>query len=260
MFLINLFSIDMVKVNNISFSYDGNLDVLKDISFESHNMDTIAIVGPSGCGKSTLLRLIAGVLQAQSIGVVKGSITINNLSSKDWLRKGKTGFMFQEPTLLPNLSVKENIELPLKILKKNYDTNELDDIIKTVGLTEYIDYLPNRLSGGMKTRVALARTFITKPELLLLDEPFGSLDVQRKFSLYRELELLRKSFNPQVIIVTHDINEALLLSNHILVINSKNSLAKEYIIEKPLPRVFKLDSIKELQNEYYSIQQIIMND
>ena len=250
----------MVKVNNISFSYDGNLDALQNISFESDDMNTIAIVGPSGCGKSTLLRLIAGILKIQNGGFTKGCITINNLSTNDWLRQGKTGFMFQEPALLPNLSVKENIELPLKILKKTYDSLELDKIIKTVGLTEYINYLPNKLSGGMKTRVALARTFITKPELLLLDEPFGALDVKWKFSLYQELELLRKSFNPQVIIVTHDINEALLLSNHILVINSKKSLAKEFIINKPLPRVFKLDSIKELQNEYHSIQQIIMTD
>lgn len=258
--LITLRIVMALKVKNISFSFDGEKKVLKNISFSSKNKDTIAIVGPSGCGKSTLLRLIGGILRSNKQVTVEGNISINGLNPIEWIKQGKEGFMFQEPTLLPHLTVKENIKFPLRILNNDLQNDELERIIETVGLTKYINYLPSQLSGGMKTRVALARTFITKPQLLLLDEPFGALDVKWKFSLYKELELLRESFSPQVIIVTHDIQEALLLSNQILVFDSRGTIVKEYHIKKPLPRVFESESIQDLQTEYLEIQQLIMNN
>ena len=114
----------------------------------------------------------------------------------------------------------------------------------------------------MKTRVALARTFITRPNLLLLDEPFSSLDIRWKFHLYRELETLRSTYDSTIVLVTHDIQEALLLSNHILVFGQNGRILKEFFIDQTLPRVFnaKMDSIKLLQKEFFEIQQLIMNE
>lgn len=247
-----------VCVENISFAFENNKFVLNNVSFKSNGDNTIAIVGPSGCGKSTLLRLLSGMIQKNSKYQFEGSIFIEGTNASEYVKSGKVGFMFQEPALFPNLTVKENISLPTK-LKNNKFSHNLDKIIETVGLKEFVDYLPNKLSGGMKTRVALARTFITQPQLLLLDEPFSALDVKWKFILYRELELLRQSYSPLVIIVTHDIQEALLLSNHVLVFGGDGRISEEIQIEKSLPRVFETDAIKGLQSEYLQIQDLIMN-
>lgn len=248
-----------VRVENISFAFENSKFVLNNVSFKSNGDNTIAIVGPSGCGKSTLLRLLCGMIQKNKKYQYEGEIFIEEASACEYVKLGKVGFMFQEPALFPNLTVKENISLPTK-LKGNTKSSNLDKIIETVGLMEFVDYLPNKLSGGMKTRVALARTFITQPQLLLLDEPFSALDIKWKFILYRELELLRQSYSPLVIMVTHDIQEALLLSNHVLVFGGNGSIMKEIIIEKPLPRVFETDAIKGLQPEYLQIQDLIMNN
>ncbi|WP_162200426.1 ABC transporter ATP-binding protein [Kordia jejudonensis] len=243
-----------IKVDNLNYSYTNNKPVLTDISFEYKDTKTIAIVGASGSGKSTLLRLLSG-----NITSIKRSILIDTITPKENTLNGNIGFMFQEPTLMPNLTVEENVILPLK-LKGIKDFDFANVLINKVGLTAYKAYLPSELSGGMKTRVALARTFVIKPKLILLDEPFGALDVKWKTTLYRELETLRAEFNATLLIVTHDIQEALLLSNDILVLNSNGKLLEKININKKLPRVFNDNAIFSLQDSYSKIKKLIMEN
>jgi ABC-type nitrate/sulfonate/bicarbonate transport system ATPase subunit len=249
----------ILTVDNLSFGFEPYQKVLNHITLTANATETVAIVGASGCGKSTFLRLLCGIYQQDKKHFWEGNIVVNDFSPAEYTRQGKVGFMFQEPTLFPNLTVRENVALPLKF-KNERDDQAVNDLIETVGLKDFAHYLPAQLSGGMKTRVALARTFITKPALLLMDEPFGALDIRWKFLLYRELETLRKAYAPIVVIVTHDIQEALLLSNHIVVFGKGGTILQEIKIQKPLPRVFQTDAIKDLQDEYLNIQNAIMND
>lgn len=249
-----------LTISDLNFGYDSQIGVINNLNINISNNQTVAIVGASGCGKSTFLRLCCGILPEGKKQNFNGSLLIDDEKPADLVKKGQVGFMFQEPALFPNLSVKDNITLPIKLNGKNGSDQQINELIHKVGLSDYAGYLPSQLSGGMKTRVSLARTFSTKPKLLLLDEPFSGLDIKWKFLLYRELELLISEYKPMVIMVTHDINEALLLSNHIFVFGKKGTILKELNIDKPLPRVFKEDSLKELQDEYFEIQNLIMND
>lgn len=248
-----------INISNLSFGYDDSV-VLNNLNLHSNTNQTIALVGASGCGKSTLLRLCSGILPNEKKQKILGEISINGKSPSELVKSGKVGFMFQEPALFPNLTVEENIKLPIDLNGTNGVTQLAKSLQEKVGLSDFSNYLPSQLSGGMKTRVSLARTFITKPDLLLLDEPFTGLDIKWKFLLYRELESLISEYKPMVIIVTHDINEALLLSNNIFVFGKNGTILKEFNIDKPLPRVFQEDSLKELQEEYYEIQGLIMKD
>lgn len=248
-----------ISVKDITFGFTHQRKILDGINLFSKGDEIISIVGSSGSGKSTLLRILCGIIEKNKSNIFQGQININGLSPKEFTKQGNVGFMFQEPTLLPNLSVRENIELPLKFINSQ-NNNYVNELIKMVGLADYFDYLPAQLSGGMSTRVALARIFVSSPKLLFLDEPFSSLDVNWKFSLYRELEILRAKSNATIIMVTHDIQEAVLLSNHIVVLGKNGKILKEIIINKPLPRVFNVNSIKDLQEEFLEIQTLIMEN
>lgn len=249
-----------ITISNLNFGYDENTVVLNNVNLNCNNNHTIALVGASGCGKSTFLRLCCGILPNDKKQNITGTFLIDDKHPSELVKSGQVGFMFQEPALFPNLSVKDNIMLPIKLNKKNGSEQLVKSLIDKVGLTDYTGYLPSQLSGGMKTRVSLARTFITKPRLLLLDEPFSGLDIKWKFLLYRELESLISEYKPMVIMVTHDINEALLLSNHIFVFGKNGIILRELNIKNPLPRVYREDSLKELQEEYFEIQDLIMKD
>ena len=242
----------------MSFAYEKGFPILNNINIQS-DYRSISIVGASGCGKSTLLRLICGLIKQNRKNSLTGTITIDGHTSISLIKENKVGFMFQDPSLFPNLTVEQNIALPTKFCKDKESEN-IDILIDKVGLSNYKQYYPSELSGGMKTRVVLARTFITKPELLLLDEPFSALDVKWKLTLYKELESLIQERNPMVVLVTHDINEALLLSNHIVVLSKHGYILKELIIDKPLPRISNEEAIKDFQDEYMEIQRLIIQE
>ncbi len=227
-----------VEVNNISFGYSTTKSVLEDVSFEIAPSKSVAIVGSSGCGKSTLLRIVCGILPDSKQNVFTGDIIINGINIKaekskwqELRKKGELGFMFQESNLMPYLNVKDNIHLPLRIIGDRENDDEIvTEYLKITGLIDDYKTLPNKLSGGMKTRVALARTFITKPKLLLLDEPFSSLDIVWKSKLYEEVRKLKRQMNSTVLLVTHDIFEAMFFSNIIIVLGNNHKIVEKVII------------------------------
>jgi len=252
-----------VNVQNINFSYTAEKTVLKDIVFSLAKGETLAIVGASGCGKSTLLRILSGILPNSKSNRLQGEISIEGLTPDQYRQTGKLAFMFQEATLMPHLTVKQNIELPFKI-KGRGGEQKINNLIKAVGLKEYSNYLPLQLSGGMKTRVALARSFSTNPELLLLDEPFSALDIAWKSKLYVELEKLREETDTTVVVVTHDVQEALLLADHVIVMNSYGSIEMRRAIKSEYTILKRVNNISRYMNSIYEaymvpIQDAIMN-
>jgi len=237
-----------IEIKKLSFGYSTNSSVINDLNLSLNNENIVAILGVSGSGKSTLMRLLSGLLDVEKENAFKGLITIDDLSPTEFRKKGKLSFMFQESALMPNLTVYENIYFPLHIKNLPGGEKEINNIIQSVGLTSFKDYLPKSLSGGMKTRVALARSFVTYPKLLLLDEPFASLDIAWKSELYNELKMFREKFNTTVIFVTHDIEEALLLSNKILILGINGNIIKTFHLNK------------DRQSLYEEIYEIIIND
>ena len=253
----------MIQAKDISFHYAEGKQVLQNISFDLEKGKTLAIVGASGCGKSTLLRIISGILPCTNSNRLHGTILVENQTPDQYRQTGKLAFMFQEATLMPHLTVKQNIELPLKI-KGNANEQKTNNLIKAVGLEEYSNYLPKQLSGGMKTRVALARSFSTNPELLLLDEPFSALDIAWKSKLYVELEKLREEAATTVVVVTHDVQEALLLADHVIVMNSFGGIETRKEIKSDYSIMQRVNNISGYMNSVYEsymlpIQDAIMN-
>ena len=209
----------------------------------------MSIVGPSGCGKSTCLRVLSGLLPSGGQHQCEGAVVIDAQTPQRYRASGKLSFMFQEPTLMPNLTVTENIAEPLHV-RGIFDYGPVKELIASVGLERFARSYPQQLSGGMKTRVALARSFVTRPDLLLLDEPFSSLDIAWKSVLYRELESLRRQFGTTIIFVTHDVQEALLLSDQILVLNGGGAVESRHSLPAPPVPERLLDIAGFLRNVY----------
>ncbi|WP_428024205.1 ABC transporter ATP-binding protein [Arcobacter sp.] len=179
--------------------------ILKDVNLAINEGEFISIIGPSGCGKTTLLNIVSG-LDDNYNGELNGDFS--NIS-----------FMFQDDRLLPWLSVKEN----LLLVSKSKDISEVEDLIDLVNLKHILNEYPNRLSGGMKRRVALIRAFINRPKLIVLDEPFISLDFPTSMELKGDFLSFCNKFNPTVILVTHDLSEAVYLSNRIIFLSNNPS-------------------------------------
>jgi ABC-type nitrate/sulfonate/bicarbonate transport system ATPase subunit len=204
----------MLKIDIKKKIYNKNT-ILNNINLEIKDVEFISIIGPSGCGKTTILR-IASLLDTSFEGV----ISYNKQNHIENL-----GFIFQDSRLLPWLSVKENIML----VSKEKDEQKVEELLKEVGLGEYINAYIKELSGGMKRRVSIVRAFINNPEVLLLDEPFISLDYPTAQILRQLVLKFYKKYSPIVLFVTHDLHEALLLSNRILFLGSSpTSVIYEY--------------------------------
>jgi len=222
-----------VSVNNLTKSF-GDLLVLDDVSFEVKNGEFLCIVGPTGCGKTTFLNSLTSLYDIDS-----GSITIKGESIDP--RKHDIAYIFQEYSTMSWLTVQENIEYGLKI--KRYPKAEIkkraEQTIEMVGLASYRKYYPRQLSASMLQRVVIARAFATEPELLLMDEPYGQLDLQLKYYLEDELINLWQKTGTTVIFITHNIEEAVYLSDRILVLTNKPTKIKESI-DNHLPRPRKV--------------------
>lgn len=197
---------ESLTIKNLFFSYDGK-PLLKDISLSLKKGEFLSIVGSSGCGKSTIIKLVAGIEKADS-GTIKSK---------------SIGYMPQKDLLLPWRTVLDNILLPVEISKQNLKIEKEKALkyLKKLKLDEYQNSFPNELSGGMRQRVSFLRTLFTQGEILLLDEPFSALDMITKEQLQKWLLEILNDFKKSVIFITHDINEAIFLSDRILV--CKNS-------------------------------------
>ena len=203
--------IKLTNVNKSFFSLKEQTDVLENINIEIKKGEIVAIVGPSGCGKSTLLNLISGLINQD-----KGEIIVN----------GKIGYMFQKDNLLEWRNVYKNITIGPEIKHIKEDEKEIDEILKKYGLFDFKYYYPKELSGGMRQRVALIRTLILKPDILLLDEPFSSLDYQSKITVQEDIYKIIKQEKKTTILVTHDITEAIAMADVVYVLSLRPSTIK----------------------------------
>ena len=233
-----------LKVDRMTKRF-GDLLVLDDISFEVKKGEFLCIVGPTGCGKTTFLNCITKLYEPSA-----GEILINGEPVD--LRKHNIAYIFQEYSTMSWLTVEQNVAFGLKMKKKSPDAinREVDEVLNMVGLTKYKKYYPIELSTSMLQRVVIARAFAVKPELLLMDEPYGQLDVELRFKLEDELLNLWRQLGTTVIFITHNIEEAVYLSENILVLTNKPATIKKKLNNNlPHPRsVVALDFV-QVRNE-----------
>jgi ABC-type nitrate/sulfonate/bicarbonate transport system ATPase subunit len=249
-----------IEIQNLNFSFDEDNLIINDLSLSMNKGDFLSVLGASGSGKSTLLRLLSNILPANKSQILEGTVSVFGKTPKEYLDTGKLSFMFQEASLMPNLNVKENIVFPLKLRRENIDSSFVNELLEVVGLSEHSFKFPSELSGGMKTRVSLARAFVTKPELLLLDEPFSALDMTWRYELYGYLYEFTKLYNTSVIIVTHDIQEAILLGNKIFVLSKKGKqLTTREIIDSEKGD-FSFDSVNKVLEDNFKTILGLQND
>jgi NitT/TauT family transport system ATP-binding protein len=223
-----------VSLGAVTKVYDNGVTALGPLDLDVKRGEFVSLLGPSGCGKSTALRLIAGLTTPTS-----GAVNVSHYTSET--RAGHSiGFVFQEPTLMPWARVRDNVRLPLKL--GHMPTAEADprvaEALAQVGLSEFADAYPRELSGGMKMRVSLARALVTRPDILLMDEPFAALDEITRFRLNDDLLELWRKLNMTVVFVTHSVFESVYLSQRVVVMSSRpGRINAEFRIDTPEPRV-----------------------
>ncbi len=233
-----------VKVNHMTKKF-GDLLVLDDISFDVKKGEFLCIVGPTGCGKTTFLNCITKLYKPTS-----GEILVNNEPVD--LRKHNIAYIFQEYSTMSWLTVEQNVAFGLKMKKipENTIKKEVSEVLEMVGLTKYKDYYPNELSTSMLQRVVIARAFAVKPELLLMDEPYGQLDVELRFKLEDELLNLWRKTGTTVIFITHNIEEAVYLSQNILILTNKPTTIKTRMENTlPYPRNIVSDEFIKIRSQ-----------
>lgn len=207
----------LISINNLNKKYTNDfeeIDVLNNINLDIFEGEIVSIVGTSGCGKSTLLNIIARIETPSSGNIIYNSNLENSI-----------GYMMQDSALFPWLNIEKNANLALKIKKKS-SSEYVSSLLKEYGLHSFKNKYPKDLSGGMKQRVSLIRTIALKPKLLLLDEPFSQLDYQSRLSISSDVYKLVKINNITVILITHDIEEAISLSDRIIVLTNRPASIK----------------------------------
>lgn len=215
---------DIVVCQNIFMKYqslNGETEAIRDISFTVKPNEFVAIIGPSGCGKSTLLSIIAGLIKPTSGKIYVGGVDISQ-------NKVNIGYMPQKDSLLPFRTIRENVFLGLEIQgKKTKENMEYgEELLKTYGLGNFMDKYPSQLSGGMRQRCALIRTLVIRPEILLLDEAFSALDYQTRLAVSDDIHSIIKKEQKTALMVTHDISEAVSMSERVIVLTDPPSKIK----------------------------------
>ena len=213
----------MLKFEKITYTYhtkEGETTAVKDLSFTVEDGQFVSVIGPSGCGKTTILSRAAGLLTPSSGEVKRGG--------------GEFGYMLQRDALFPWRSVEKNIYLPLEVKKRN--TPEMREravaLAEKYGLKDFLKKSPNQLSGGMRQRVALIRTLAAEPDILMLDEPFSALDYQTRLEVCDDVQGIIKSEKKTALLVTHDISEAIALSDKVVVLSARPAkVVAEHMIE-----------------------------
>ncbi|AOT68713.1 ABC transporter ATP-binding protein [Geosporobacter ferrireducens] len=213
-------------INKVTKKF-GNIIALNNVSIEIKDGEFIAILGPSGCGKTTLLRIIGGFAEPTSGTIKMGDVLYSDSAFNLPVEKRNLSMVFQSFALWPHMSVREHIEFPLKSKRNKAmgdeeKKNAVEEAISWTGLKKLADRLPGELSGGQKQRVALARAVVSKPDILLMDEPLSSLDAELKVNMRKEIQDLHKLTGATIIYVTHDQSEALAMANRIIIMKNGN--------------------------------------
>jgi putative hydroxymethylpyrimidine transport system ATP-binding protein len=231
----------MISIHELSYSY-GTLHqeaVFSGLSLTVRQGEFVSVVGASGCGKSTLFKIIAGLLEPSG-----GEIHMHGVNTSSRSRLGSIAYMPQQDLLLPWRTVLENCLLPFEVRKLNSKaetTATILEMLGRLGLQGMEDAYPHELSGGMKQRVAFLRTLVTGGDLMLLDEPFGALDALTKREIHKWLVELWGGIQKTVLFITHDLEEAILLSDRIYVMHGSSHSLQEIIVDLPRPRSYTMN-------------------
>ncbi len=238
---------DIKGVDKSFSSASGTIQALKGISFQARRREFISVIGPSGCGKSTLIRILAGLEDPSAGEILLDGIPVEGPGPE-------RGMVFQGYTLFPWLTVLENVKFGLKIKNQAdfHARSEALQWIELVGLSGFEDHYPHQLSGGMKQRVAIARALANRPRVLLMDEPFGALDAQTRSRMQSYLLQIWRNVDVTVLFITHDLDEAVYLSDRILVLKANPGEVAE-MIEVPVPRPRDPDQM--LSGTFLSVKQ-----
>lgn len=234
----------LIHIRNLSVSYETpeeTVAALQEVNLTVEAGEFVTLVGPSGCGKSTLLNVMAGLLIPDKGVQIRGELLLDDLPLQQQIsqRKISLGYVFQKDTLLPWRTVRENVEVALEIrgMPREERRRRAHRFIEMVGLADFVNHLPHQLSGGMRQRVSIVRTLVYNPDIILMDEPFGALDAQTKLFLADELLRIWQEMHKTIILVTHDLEEAITLSNRVFLMTSRpGTIKKEYQIDIPYPR------------------------
>jgi ABC-type nitrate/sulfonate/bicarbonate transport system ATPase subunit len=206
-----------ISLNGLGKHFDA-LEVLRDISLDVAQGEIVALLGTSGCGKSTLLNIVSGLLKPD-----RGSFAIDGEPAEQFHGWQRIAYMFQEDRLLPWRSVQANVAFGLEAssLSKQERVERVAQMLRLVGLDDFADAWPHQLSGGMRSRVALARSLVVQPRILLMDEPFSKLDPQTRSQMHDELLRLQALTSMTVVFVTHDVEEAVVLADRVIVLEPR---------------------------------------
>ena len=233
-----------VEVNHLTKSF-GSLKVLDDISFQVNDGDFLCIVGPTGCGKTTFLNSLVKLYDIDD-----GEILINGEEVD--LNKHSIAYIMQEYSTMSWLTVKENVQFGMKVRKfsKEKLNRKTEEVLKMVGLEKFADYYPEQLSASMLQRVSIARAFAVEPDLLLMDEPYGQLDLELRFRLEDELIRIWQETKTTIVFITQNIEEAVYMSQRIMVLTNKPTKVKEdFVNPLSLPRNVTEEKFIEMRNK-----------
>jgi NitT/TauT family transport system ATP-binding protein len=229
----------MLEIRHLAKSY-GDTHAIGDLEFTIGEREFVCVVGPSGCGKTTLLKCMSGLLEPTA-----GEVVLNGTAVTKPPKEMALVFQEYSRSLLPWMSVRKNVSLPLRHKSKPERARLVDEAVEAVGLTGFIDRYPWQLSGGMQQRVAIARALAYQPQILLMDEPFASVDAQTRADLEDLILQVRERYDVTIVFVTHDIDESVYLSDRIVVLTPSPTTVKE-ILEVDLPRPRDQVETKEL--------------
>ncbi|TJX14447.1 ABC transporter ATP-binding protein [Tissierella creatinini] len=250
-----------ISVKGITKSFHNRRDkksmttVLEDISFDVNEGEFVSLLGPSGCGKSTTLNIVAGFLKCEGGNIMVNGKTVNKPGPD-------RAFVFQSYALFPWMKVGENIMYPMKLQKLPRAEREkrLKTLLEMAQLEDYANYYVHEISGGMKQRVSLLRALACDPDILLMDEPLGAVDFQMRKLLQEQLESIVQKYNKTALMVTHDVDEAIYLSDRVIVMSrDKGRILADIKIELPRPRDRKCDLYHQYSNQLSDILASALN-
>ncbi len=244
-----------IELQKISKDFNTSGKIISNLDLKIERGEFVTLLGPSGSGKSTLLRLIAGLDKVNS-----GTLIIRQDKKFD------QGFVFQESSLMPWRSVTENVALPFELAKSPINYSRIQSVLQLVGLEDAANLFPHELSGGMKMRTSLARALLLEPSLLLLDEPFASLDEGLRFTLSQELRKIWLKTKMSVVLVTHSLSEATFMSNRALILSKKPAnFVADIKIDLPTERnlnlrtdILYLQALENITNQYRNHHNVVL--